>query len=267
MACILLTASKIKERPEFTQVDKPIALWPSIKFTFTSKSFLILVAQNFMSILMSSLVMAMIYYLADYVLQMNTMIVLAFLFIPLLIGVPVTNLIRSKVGVAKAQQILLTIAGIGLVAMAFVPKTLMLPCIALAGFGLAGPQTLTNVLFAQVADEDEIRSGVRREGAFFGINALITKPAQSIAIALIPWILEVTQFVTRDANGGQIFLNQPADAIFGIKALIGLIPGVAMLIGAIILFWYPLQGKHLEEIKEKVLQMHAEKTAQLENLQ
>jgi len=267
MACILLTASKIKERPEFTQVDKPIALWPSIKFTFTSKSFLILVAQNFMSILMSSLVMAMIYYLADYVLQMNTMIVLAFLFIPLLIGVPVTNLIRSKVGVAKAQQILLTIAGIGLVAMAFVPKTLMLPCIALAGFGLAGPQTLTNVLFAQVADEDEIRSGVRREGAFFGINALITKPAQSIAIALIPWILEVTQFVTRDANGGQIFLNQPADAIFGIKALIGLIPGVAMLIGAIILFWYPLQSKHLEEIKEKVLQMHAEKTAQLENLQ
>jgi GPH family glycoside/pentoside/hexuronide:cation symporter len=267
MVCILLTASKIKERPEFTQVDKPIALGPSLKFTFTSKSFLILVAQNFMSILMSSLVMAMIYYLADYVLQLNTMIVLAFLFIPLLIGVPSTNLIRRKVGVVKAQQILLTIAGIGLVAMTFVPRALVLPCIALAGFGLAGPQTLTNVLFAQVADEDETRSGVRREGAFFGINALITKPAQSIAIALIPWVLEVTQFVTRDANGGKIFLNQPAEAIFGIKALIGLIPGVAMLIGAIILFWYPLQGQRLEEVKEKVLQMHAEKTAQLENLQ
>jgi Na+/melibiose symporter and related transporters len=266
MACILLTASRIKERPEFTQVDKPIALWPSLKFTFTSKSFLILVAQNFMSILMSSLVMAMIYYLADYVLKMNTMIVLAFLFIPLLIGVPVTNVFRQKLGVAKAQQLLLAIAGVGLVAMAFVPTSLMLPCIALAGFGLSGPQTLTNVMFGQVADEDEIRSGVRREGAFFGVNALLTKPAQSIAIALIPWILEITKFVTRDANGGQIFLNQPAAAIFGIKALIGLIPGVAMLLGALFLFWYPLQGKRLDAIKDKVMEMHADKTARLENM-
>jgi GPH family glycoside/pentoside/hexuronide:cation symporter len=142
----------------------------------------------------------------------------------------------------------------------------MLPCIALAGFGLSGPQTLTNVLFAQVADEDETRSGVRREGAFFGVNALLTKPAQSIAIALIPWILEINKFVTRDANGGQIFLNQPANAIFGIKMLIGLIPGVAMILGAIILFWYPLQGKHLEEIKAKVMEMHIEKAAQLEKM-
>jgi len=267
MACILLTSFKVKERPEFTKVDKPIPLWPSLKFTFTSKSFLILVAQNFMSILMSSLVMGMIYYLADYVLKMNTMIVLACLFIPLLIGVPVTNLIRKKLGVSGAQQLLLAIAGVGLIAMTFVPQVLMFPCIALAGFGLSGPQTLTNVLFAQVADEDEIRSGVRREGAFFGVNALITKPAKSIALALIPWILEITNFVTRDANGGQIYLSQPANAIFGIKVLIGLIPGVAMLIGALILFWYPLKGKHLEEIKTKVLVMHANKTAQLENMQ
>jgi GPH family glycoside/pentoside/hexuronide:cation symporter len=267
MACILITASKVKERPEFTQVDKPIGLWPSLKFTFTSKSFLILVAQNFMSILMSSLVLGMVYYLADYVLQLNTMAVLACLFIPLIGGVPVTNIIRKKVGVARAQQVFLLAAGIGLVAMTFVPNWLILPCIALAGFGLAGPQTLTNVLFGQVADEDEVRSGVRREGAFFGVNALITKPAQSIAISLIPWILEITKFVTRNSNNGETFLNQPPAAIFGIKALIGLIPGIAMLIGAVILFWYPLQGKYLDNVKTKIMSMHAEKTAQLENMQ
>ncbi len=266
MICILITASKIKERAEFTKVDKPIALWPSLKFTFTSKSFLVLVAQNFMSILMSSLVLGMVYYLADYVLQMNTMVVLAFLFIPLIIGVPITDVIRKRLGVAGAQQLLLVIAGVGLIAMTFVPTSLMLPCMALAGFGLSGPQTLTNVLFAQVADEDEIRSGVRREGAFFGVNALITKPAQSIALALIPWVLEITSFVTRNANAGSAFLNQPASALFGIKVLIGLIPGVSMIIGAILLFWYPMRGKYLDEVKEKVLIMHADKSAQLEKM-
>ena len=261
---IVATTLKVKERPEFTHVDKPLPIGPALRFTFTSRSFLVLVAQNFMSVLMQALVVGMLFYMADYVLQMNTMIVLVCVFLPLIAGVPVTTLIRRRLGVAGAQQLLLLIAGIGLVLVPFVPTALILPCLMLAGFGLAGPQTLTNVLFAQVADEDELRSGVRREGAFFGVNALLTKPAQSIAYALIPYVLEVTAFITREANQGQMFLDQPASALFGIRALIGLIPGIAMILGAILLTWYPLRGKYLEQVQEKVLAMHAEKHARLE---
>jgi hypothetical protein len=47
----------------------------------------------------------------------------------------------------------------------------------------------------------------------------------------------------RKTNQGRIFLAQPASAIFGIKALIGLIPGVALILGAIILIWFPLGGR------------------------
>jgi GPH family glycoside/pentoside/hexuronide:cation symporter len=267
IACSLLiiaTTLKVKERPEFTQVDQPIPLGQAIRLTFSSKSFLILVAANFMSILMQALLLGSIFYLADYVLQVkNVMLVLAALFIPLIIGVPVTTLIRSRVGVVRAQQILLIVAGIGLIAIAFVPKQLTLVCIALAGFGLSGPQTLTNVLFAQVADEDELRSGVRREGAFFGVNALITKPAQSIALVLIAQVLAATQFVTRESNQGLIFLDQPENAIFGIKILVGLIPGVAMLLGALILTWYPLKNAYLRQVQEQVLELHAKKHARL----
>ena len=108
-----------------------------------------------------------------------------------------------------------------------------------------------------MADEDELRSGVRREGAFFGVNALITKPAQSIAGTLIPAILVLTNFVTRDANGGQIFINQPEAAIFGMKVLVGLIPGLAMLIGASILQLYPLKGERLEKMQRDLLVLHA----------
>jgi len=260
---IIATTLRVKERPECTKVDKPIALGSALRFTFTSRSFLVLVAQNFMSILMQALVVGMLFYLADYVLQMNTMIVLVCVFVPLIIGVPITTLIRRRLGVAGAQRLLLLIAGVGLVLIPFVPASLILPCLMLAGFGLSGPQTLTNVLFAQVADEDELRSGVRREGAFFGVNALITKPAQSVAYALIPFVLESTAFVTREANQGQIFLDQPASALFGIKVLIGLIPGLAMILGAVLLTWYPLRGKYLEEVQARVLAMHAEKHARL----
>ncbi len=263
MTLILITTFSVKERPEFTKVDKPISLGNALRFTFTSKSFLILVSQNFMSILMQSLILGMMFYLADYVLQMPTILILLCVFIPLILGVPLTSVLRQRFGVVGAQQLLLTIAGLGLVAIAFVPNPFILLCLVAAGFGLSGPQTLTNVLFGQVADEDELRSGVRREGAFFGVNALITKPAQSVALALIPIVLEATNFVTREANNGQISLNQPASALFGIKTLMGLIPGLALLLGALLLRWYPLRGEYLEKVKTELLEMHARKQAQL----
>jgi glycoside/pentoside/hexuronide:cation symporter, GPH family len=263
MLLIISTTLKVKERKEFTQVDKPLPLMQALRYTFTSKSFLVLVAANFMSILMQSLILGALFYLADYVLKIPTMILLACLFIPLIIGVPVTSLIRKRFGVVGAQQLLLVIAGVGLLLVAFVPTVLIPVCIALAGFGLSGPQTLSNILFAQVADEDELRSGVRREGAFFGINALITKPAQSVALALSPFILEATNFVTREQNNGVAFLDQPGSAVFGIRMISGLIPGVAMLLGALILVWYPLRGEKLAEIQRKVLELHAQKHAQL----
>jgi GPH family glycoside/pentoside/hexuronide:cation symporter len=264
MLLIIATTFKVRERLEFTRVDKPLKLKDQIKFTFTSKSFLILVAQNFMSILVSSLVTGSIFYLADYVLKMNTIILLAFIFIPLIGGVPITNIIRKKMGLVQAQQLLLLIAGLGLIALTFVPNALIPVCLVLVGFGLSGPQTLTNILFAEVADEDELRSGVRREGAFFGINAMLTKPAQSLALALPPFILEATHFITRESNNNVIFLDQPASALFGIKVFIGLIPGIAVLLGALILFWFPLRGARLEKMQHDLLELHAEKKAKLE---
>ena len=267
MLLIMATTFKVKERKEFTQVDKPIGLWKAIGYTFSSKSFLVLVAANFMSILMSSLILGSMFYLADYVLKMPVIILLIFIFVPLIIGIPITSLIRKKLGVVGAQQLLLTLAGVGLIAVAFVPDQLIPVCLVFAGFGLSGPQTLTNVLFAQVADEDELRTGVRREGAFFGVNALLTKPAQSVALWIVPFILEATAFVTRASNQGETFVNQPATAVFGIKAFIGIIPGVACLLGAFLLIFYPLRGEYLKKVQRNVLDLHAEKRAKLEEMQ
>ncbi len=266
MLLIMATTYKVKERPEFHLVDKPLKLIDSLKYTFSSKAFLWLVFANFMSILISSIVTGSLFYVADYVLQVPTIYLLACLFIPLIIGVPVTNLIRRRFGVVGAQQLLLIIAGIGLLLIMIVPVNLIYVCVALAGFGLSGPQTLTNILFAQVADEDELHSGVRREGAFFGINALITKPAQSIALALSPFILEATGFITRQQNQGEVFLEQPDSAILGIKIIVGLIPGIALLLGALILTRYPLRGQYLAEIQQRVLELHAKKHAELTKL-
>ena len=261
---IIYTTLNIKERKEFL-LDKPLPFWEMIKKSLTNKSFLIVAFTNFMSILMQSLCLGMIYYMSDYVVKSpSVMPLLLAIFLPLIVGVPIASYLSKKIGVSKAQQILMVIGGVGLIASTFVPPNLLIPFIILAGLGLSGPLTLTNILFAQVADEDELNTGTRREGAFFGINALIVKPAQSLAMILPAQILTATHFITRESNAGLIELNQPAQAVFGIKALFGLIPGVALLIGALLLILYPLKGVYLEEVKDKVLELHVEKKKKME---
>jgi GPH family glycoside/pentoside/hexuronide:cation symporter len=264
---IILTTLHVKERKEFSAVDKPLKLWPSLKYTFTSKSFLIFVSMNFMGTLMMSMSMGAIYYLADYVTQSSATVMMAFIFIPMALGVPLTRLAIKWWGVAASQQIYLVISGLSLCSLAVLPVKWIPYGLVAAGFGMSGMQTITYLLLGQVIDEDEVRTGVRREGAFYGANALVTKPAQSIAMGLTAFILETSGFVTREANNNTIFLDQNASALFGIRSIVGLIPGIALLIGAVILIWYPLKGNYLKQVKDKILVMHAEKHARYEAMQ
>ncbi len=260
---ILFTTFYVKERPEFTKVDEPLGVIDSLKYTFKSKSFVVLVSANFMNILMQSLIIGYLFYMGDYILRVGIFLLVPIVFLPLFIGIYLTQILARRLGPLKALQTLYLIAGIPLVLIVLVPTPVIYGLLIFAGLGFAGPLVLTNTLFAEVADEDELQTGVRREAAFFGVNALITKPAQSIALALPAFILEITGFVTREQNKGEIYLNQPAEALLGIKIIFGLIPGVAMLLAVLILIFFPLKGEYLEKVRKEVLELHAEKHAKL----
>ncbi len=254
---IILATFKLKEHREYSQVDKALPWVPAFKYTFTSKSFLVFVSTNFMCTFMFSICMGSIFYLADYVTRSGTIPLLASLFIPLAVGVPLTQLVLRKHDAVVVMRIYLVITAIGLISLGFLPADLIMIGMGLVGFGYSGVQVVTYLLLGQVIDEDEVRTGVRREGSYLGTNALITKPAQSLANGLIANVLALTHFVTRESNAGVIFLNQPESALFGIRALVGLIPGVALLIAAGLLHWYPITGDRLKTIKTTILDMHA----------
>ena len=53
----------------------------------------------------------------------------------------------------------------------------------------------------------------------------------------------------------------------GIRALVGLIPGAALIVAAVALSWFPYKAKKVEEIKATILSMHAEKKARLAEME
>ena len=258
-ALVFLLSYKVKERPALVEGKPRISFKDCLTFTFTNKAALVIISANFFRIFVQSVIMGAVFYLADYLLKMNGILLMAFIIVPMIVGIALTTWIRRSIGLLATQQLYLVVGGIGLISIFFLPVSLIPLGLALAGFGMGGPEALTYVLLSQAIDEDELRSGQRREGAFFGTNALITKPAQSLAIAIPPLILEATGFITREANGGVPLLDQAASALRGIRLYSGLIPGIAFLIGALILLVYPIRGAYKQELEEKILALHAEK--------
>ncbi|MFX0180053.1 MAG: MFS transporter [Candidatus Hodarchaeota archaeon] len=266
---IIITTYKFKERPEFTKVDEPLRLIEAIKYTFKSKSFLILITANFMVIFFQSSILSAVFWLADYIVQQSAIILLIFVFIPLLIGVWFTPKLAKKWGIVKSNEILLTIGGISLILL-FILSYIMVEfvyiCLTIAGIGFVGPLVYQDLLYAQVIDEDELKTGVRREAAFFGINALITKPAQSIAIIVPSVLLNLSNFIPHP-TGTPPILTQPPQAFLAIKLFTSLIPGLALLLAASILLFYPIRGEYWEKIQKEILILHDKKHEKLKEME
>jgi GPH family glycoside/pentoside/hexuronide:cation symporter len=252
---IFYSSFHLKEHREYSLVDKPLPWWKAIKSTLANKTFMFAIA------------IGAIFYLSDYVTQTSVLPLLAAMFIPMAVFIPLVSIALKHFTASTTWQIYLAIAGLGFISLYFLPVSLLWVGLVLAGIGYSGVQVVNYIVLGQVIDKDEIDTGVRREGSFLGANALITKPAQSLAVYLTALMLASTAFVNMESNQGQAYLNQPQTAVMGIRALVGLIPGIALIIASIALTWFPYKAQKIEEIKTTILQMHAGKKARLAELE
>ena len=53
----------------------------------------------------------------------------------------------------------------------------------------------------------------------------------------------------------------------GIRTIMGLIPGAVLLLGAVILIWFPLRGDYLQKVKTELLELHQKKHEELMRLE
>ncbi|MCJ7651278.1 MAG: MFS transporter, partial [Candidatus Lokiarchaeota archaeon] len=114
----------------------------------------------------------------------------------------------------------------------------------------------TPILYLSI-DEDELKNGSRREGMFFGIDALIHKPSQSIGLIVATVILGIFGYLQNSTV-------QPDSAFLGIKILMFLIPAIVSVIGLIFMYFHPLHGEKLDQLREELHILHAKKRESIE---
>ncbi len=261
-----ITTFKVKERLEFSYVDEPVGFIDSFKHTLKRKSFLTTVAMNFFLVFIISVFFGNLFFYADYAIPGFDSTIVLLIMVPLVIagilfGIYFTDKINRKKGVKSAMIQAIILSGIGYFLVGILPGIFSVLGFFLVGVGIYGSMTLFNVAYGDVMDEDEVDTGRRREAAIMGMNALITKPAESVAIGFITLILFFFQY---QAPIGGIQQVQSDFTILGIKLAMGIIPAIVSFLAAFIFSFNPLHGDHLKEIKAKMAVMHLEKKEKFE---
>ncbi|MEI6181061.1 MAG: MFS transporter, partial [Chloroflexales bacterium] len=99
-------------------------------------------------------------------------------------------------------------------------------------------------MMPDVIELDELETGQRREGVFYGLMVLLQKFGLAAGQFIIGVVLQNTGFI---ATEGQTNLTQPASALFALRILIGPAPTVILLCGMALTAFYPItKAKHAE---------------------
>ncbi|TFG23835.1 MAG: MFS transporter [Promethearchaeota archaeon] len=248
----------LKERAEFSKDAKSApSFFNSLKISMTNKSFRIFAVANFTIFYVFGMLTIITPLYGIYVLKIESGLILSILlgltFISAAGFMVIWKAIAVKFGAKNGHILAMFTLLITLIPLLFINDiTGAIITYIFVGMGLAGVLFFRFVTLPVIIDEDELETGLRREGGYYGINALI--------IRLTTIAIYITISIVFSNVGWAIFEPKAgADTILGLRYLIAVFPAILLFIGIIFMTRFPITQERYEQIKKELGKLHQEK--------
>jgi GPH family glycoside/pentoside/hexuronide:cation symporter len=266
-----------RERREFL-ADEPLPFREALRATLTNRDFLAFLATNLMVQFVFLALTSTVPFYAKYALLiqgdteflgltldpgLQNSLLLGSAFIVAMPGMLLWTAVAQRLGAWRALRLCVLISGASLL-LFFLPDDFQsgLAVTAFFGLSLAGLLMLTDLLVADLVDADELQTGARREGLYFGMNGFVIRFAFTIQGLITAVVLTSTGYVA--ASGLTLYPQQPPAAVWGIRTMLAGFPALAMLLAFFFLRFYSLHGARLAEVQADVADLHEQKRRALE---
>ncbi|MBN2156390.1 MAG: MFS transporter [Candidatus Lokiarchaeota archaeon] len=253
----------IKERSEFSLDHKhEFSFLQGLKYAFKNKGFIIYTIIYFFYEFFILTIGTVIPLFGKHILDVDAFsasILTAILFIVGFITVPLWWLLHRKIG-SKISFIISIIFYVGTsIPLFFITDYMQAAYTAGAmGLGFGGCLYYIYLIVADVIDEDELKTGVRREGTFFGITNFFMRLSMILSILCITLVFEGTGWGEWTPDPGKT-------TEFGIRFLVAGFPAISLMICLICLFVFPYSKKRVKEIKFQLDEMHQQKKEKVQH--
>lgn len=232
-------------------------LLQAFKATLVNRSFLTYMVADLMINFIWSWLSAMVPFFCKYVIGASTAetsLLFAGMFITALVLYPVWRAVALRLG-SRATLAL----SVGLFVLFLLPvlvvKTMpqAIAMMLLVGSGHSGITLVREILLGDVIDQDELATGRRREGSYFGVCAFIER----LVLVLIGGATGLVLVLSRyDAAAA----TQAPSVSLGIRLGMVILPLLALAILLVALRFYPLGKQRVQELKEKLAAARAGRT-------
>lgn len=245
--------------------QKKIAIWPALKLTFRNKPFLLLQGATVFLMFSISCGSTVGFYLnIDYVCRGDEKfgallggvagtVVMFMTYVGTFLGVWLsTHLGKRTVGLIGLALVLV---GGGLVSIFLAPEYSWMPWVPreyhpwftmipglIINLGLQGCNLVFSSMLADVCDEDEISTGLRREGAYVAVSTVINRVLGILLILVagfMPYLAGYTDMTVRP-NESQLI---------AMKWILIAVQGAAAVLALFFLWFYPITRHHAEEMR------------------
>ncbi len=244
-----------KEREDLVDLEKPTlvesirSVWKNVPFRYGLGIFL--ATWISVDILQSSLL-----FYVKYVVQREPQndIIMATIFVVAMFALPIWNWVSKRW--SKRYAYMSGIAFWAVVQLTFfiltpsTPLGLILVLCSMAGLGVAAAHVLPWAILPDAIEWYEHQTGERHEGMFYSVTTLARKVTSAVSVTFIGPILELTGYQPNIAH-------QSAEAILGIKMIIGPIPAVLLGLGIYAAYKYPLDRAEFLSIVEDLIKRRA----------
>ncbi|NEO31100.1 MAG: MFS transporter [Symploca sp. SIO3C6] len=127
---------------------------------------------------------------------------------------------------------------------------LMYVLAVIAGFGVSVAYLIPWSMVPDVIELDELNTGQRREGIFYGFMVLLQKFGLALGLFLVGLALEAAGFI--ESTAGEVIPTQPDSALLAIRIAIGPLPTLFLIFGLILAYFYPITREFHAEIRLKL---------------
>ena len=248
----LITGIFVKQKPVIESEPTKIPPIKAILSTMKNKYFVrYVIIQAIMSAAFT-IVTAMMPYFIKYQLNMGDQefIIMGVLLLMITFFIVPCRIICDRLGKAKTYALGLGIACAALFVAFVLPygQTNIIYFIAVAaGLGFSSQWVCPHSMIPDVIEYDELLSGERREGLFYGMNQMMTKVPGALGSAVVGWSLSLTGYVEN--------AMQTQTALLGIRVSFCIIPAVLLLVCLPMLVRYPItresHAKVVEELEKR----------------
>ncbi|MHA1731344.1 MAG: MFS transporter [Promethearchaeota archaeon] len=247
-----------RERPEFSKdYEKSPGLVESIKTCVRSKSFRRYIPAEIANWFVYGLLPTIIPLYAKFVLGVEGIMTGLLLGMAFICGAGFMSLWKAvvrRLGPRKTWMISMSTWIATLVPTLFISDVVGgLVTFALMGLGLSGSLYIIDLIVADIIDEDEVATGIRREASYYGVNALFLRFSTIFVFLAISLVF--------NSVGWTIFEPESVtpEILMGLRVLMFVFPVIALAIAIVAVYTYPLDGERRAKMREKLVKIHAEK--------